>query len=86
MQAHVRLRYLFSNILKCGCCGGGMSKISTTMYGCSTARNKGKALCDNRRNMRQDDLERTVLSILQKYLMQPELVEVFCKEYAARLN
>jgi site-specific DNA recombinase len=83
---HQRPRYLFSYLLKCGCCGGGVSKISTTSYGCSTARNKGKARCTNHHTLRQDELERTVLNILQSHLMQPELVEVFCKEYTARIN
>ena len=36
-----RPRYLFSGLMKCGCCGGGYSKISQSLFGCSTARNKG---------------------------------------------
>ncbi len=41
-----RPRKLLSYLLKCGSCGGGLSKISAHLYGCSTARNKGT--CDNR--------------------------------------
>lgn len=83
---HVRPRYLFSYLLKCGCCGGGMAKISASRYGCSQARNKGNAVCSNRNTIPQADLERTVLEILQKHLMKPELVEEFCTAYTKRLN
>ena len=51
-----RPRMLLSYLLKCGCCGGGFSKVSQNHYGCSTARNKGT--CDNRLTVRQDDVGR----------------------------
>ena len=41
-----RPKNLFSYLLKCDCCGGGYSKVSKYLYGCSTARNKGT--CDNK--------------------------------------
>ncbi len=83
---YVRPRYLFSYLLKCGCCGGGMAKISASRYGCSQARNKGATVCSNRHTIRQEDLERTVLDILQQHLMKSELVEEFCTAYTTRLN
>lgn len=83
---HQRPEYLFSGLIKCGCCGGGFGKISTFQYGCSAVRNKGEAVCENRRNIRQDELELTVLNALQARLMDPALFEVFCKEYTAHLN
>ena len=83
---HQRPRHLLSYRLKCGVCGGGMCKISSHRYGCSTARNKGDTLCSNHRTVRQDRLENTVLESLQKNLMDPKLVEVFCKEYRAHVN
>ncbi len=55
-----RPKYLFSNLLKCGCCGGGFSKVSQKHYGCSTARNKGT--CDNRKTIMQERLEEAVLN------------------------
>ena len=81
-----RPRNLFSYLLKCGECGGGMSKISSNHYGCSTARNKGTSICSNVRTIRQDALQHTVLSLLQDKLMNPSLVKVFCEEYTAHLN
>lgn len=81
-----RPKYLFSGKLRCGCCGGAVTKISATHYGCSTARNKGDALCANRRTVSRADLEHTVLQVLKNRLMDPALVAEFCAEYAAHIN
>ncbi|MDO6728045.1 recombinase family protein [Cognatishimia sp. 1_MG-2023] len=81
-----RPRTLFSGLLKCGCCGGGFSKVSQTQFGCSTARNKGEALCTNRLTISQTDLEERVLNALQDNLMDQDLLEVFCREYAKERN
>ena len=79
-----RPKNLFSFLLKCSECGGGFSKISQKHYGCSTARNKGT--CDNRRAIKQDTLETSILGALRKHLMKPELCEIFCQEYAQHMN
>jgi DNA invertase Pin-like site-specific DNA recombinase len=79
-----RPRMLLSYLLKCGCCGGGFSKVSQSHYGCSTARNKGT--CNNRLVIRQDDLEGRVIAALQSRLMDPALMEEFCEEYTRYLN
>ena len=79
-----RPRMLLSYLLKCGVCGGGFCKISADRYGCSTARNKGT--CDNRRSVRQSELEGLVLSALQSRLMDPALLAEFCEEYTAHVN
>ncbi|RPE72196.1 DNA invertase Pin-like site-specific DNA recombinase [Pacificibacter maritimus] len=81
-----RPRTLFSGLLKCSCCGGGFSKVSQTQFGCSTARNKGKALCTNRLTISQTDIETRVLGALKTNLMDRDLLEVFCKEYAIERN
>ena len=82
--AKQRPKNLFSYLLTCGCCGGGMSKVSTDRYGCSAARNKGT--CINRLTINQENLERTILEALQYHLMNPELIEIFCKEYTRHIN
>ncbi len=79
-----RPRKLLSYLLKCGSCGGGLSKVSQAHYGCSTARNKGT--CDNRLTVRQDALEGMVIAALQSRLMDPALLEEFCDEYTRYLN
>jgi site-specific DNA recombinase len=58
--------HLLSNLLRCGSCGGGFSKISQNLYGCSSARNQGT--CDNRLTIRRDVLEASVLSGLKTAL------------------
>ena len=79
-----RPRYLFSGMLTCGACGGGMSMISATHIGCSAARNKGT--CENRRTIARAELERRVLGALSSRLMDPELFAVFCEEFTAETN
>jgi hypothetical protein len=64
-----RPRYLFSGLMRCGCCDGGFSKISAEHFGCSTARNKGPTACTNRLGIRRDVLEATVLDGLRHRLM-----------------
>lgn len=81
-----RPQNLLSKLMKCGCCDGGFSKISATHIGCSTSRNKGLSVCSNRRAIKQETVERIVLSLLQNELMHPELVEEFCQEYTRHIN
>ena len=79
-----RPRYLFSGLIKCGECGGGIININAERVGCASARNKGT--CDNRRTMKREDLEATILNGLQHHLMDPALCEVFAEEYTRHLN
>jgi site-specific DNA recombinase len=76
--------YLLSNLLRCGNCGGGFSKVSQHHYGCSNARNRGT--CNNLLTIRRDVLEASVVSGLQTHLMDPELVKEFAAEYHRELN
>jgi len=64
-----RPAYLLSNLLKCGACGGGFSKVSLHHYGCSNARNRGT--CNNLLTIRRNVLEASVLSGLKTHLMTP---------------
>ena len=79
-----RPRYLFSGLMACGVCGGGIVNLNAVRVGCANARNKGT--CDNRRTMRRDVLEETILNALTDHLMEPELFAVFCEEYTRHLN
>jgi site-specific DNA recombinase len=76
--------YLLSNLLKCGACGGGFSKVSRHHYGCSNARNRGT--CGNLLTIRRDVLEASVLSGLKTHLMAPELAREFAAEYHREVN
>ncbi|CAP56865.1 recombinase family protein [Gluconacetobacter diazotrophicus] len=84
MRERSRPVYLLSGLVRCGCCGGGYSKISADLLGCSNARYKGT--CDNRLNIRRDALEASVLSGLRTHLMEPELFKEFCQEFTREVN
>lgn len=79
-----RPRYLFSGLVKCGVCGGGVVNLNSERVGCATARNKGT--CDNRRTMKRETLQATILDGLQHHLMDADLYEVFCEEYTRHQN
>ncbi len=50
-----------------------------TLIGCSTARNKGT--CDNRVNIRRDELEARVLNALRTKLVDPAMFARFCEVF-----
>lgn len=79
-----RPRYLFSGLVNCGACGGGMVNVNATRVGCASARNKGT--CENTRTIRRDDMEAAILDGLRGHLMEPELFAVFCDEYTRHMN
>ena len=81
---HRRPRHLFSGLIKCAECGGGMSLVSRVYYGCSNNRNKGT--WTNRLTIRRDRLEETVLFGLQEQLLTPELTAEFIREYTKEIN
>ena len=79
-----RPRYLFSGLIKCGCCGGGFSMISQSLLGCSTARNKNT--CDNRLTIKREVVEQRILMALRERLMEPALFAEFCQEFTKEMN
>ena len=81
---HRRPKHLFSGLIKCAQCGGGISLVSRVYYGCSTRRNKGT--CQNRLTVRLDRLEEAVLLGLQERLLTPELTKAFIREYTREIN
>ena len=72
--------------MECGCCGSGFSKVQKDSFGCSAARNKGKAICTNMVTIKQTDLEARVLDALAHHLMDPEAVAAFCDAYTEERN
>ena len=79
-----RPRFLVSGLAKCGACGGSYVKISKHLFGCVATRDRGT--CDNRVNIRIQVLEQTILDVLRKRLMAPELFKEFCTEFHRELN
>jgi len=84
--AKVRPQYLLSGLIECGRCGGGFSKINSSRYGCSNAKNKGAAVCTNRKTIAKETLERYVLQGLQSHMLKEDMLDVFCEEYVAHMN
>jgi len=85
-QSKQRGKHLFSKLLTCDACGGGFSMISGTHLGCSNARNKGDAVCTNRRTVKREFVETTVLDALRERLMAPELYDSFARGFTAEWN
>ena len=81
-----RPQYLLSGLLKCGACGGGYAKINTHYYGCAAAKNKGDAVCTNKKAIKREKIEGLVLEALKTKLMRSDMLEVFCVEYTKRMN
>jgi hypothetical protein len=79
-----RPRYLFTGLMRCAACGGGIVHFNKVYIGCANGRNKGT--CDNKGTMRRDDLENSVLDGLQHRLMEPARTKIFCEEYARAMN
>ncbi len=74
-----RARHLFSGMLICGCCGGGVIQIGKQYYGCSSQKNKGT--CNNKLTIKRDVLENRVLSGLKQHLLQPDLIKEYHEAY-----
>ena len=79
-----RPKHLLSGLIKCGACGGGMSLVSRTYYGCSNRRNKGT--CKNHLTIRLDVLEEAVLHGLKERLVTPQLTKEFIHQYSLEIN
>jgi site-specific DNA recombinase len=79
-----RPRYLFTGLMHCAVCGGGIVHFNKVYIGCANARNKGT--CDNKATIRRDALETVVLDGLQNRLMEPARTQIFCEEYARAMN
>jgi DNA invertase Pin-like site-specific DNA recombinase len=79
-----RPKHLLSGLLRCGCCSGGMSLKDTDRKGrrimCSAVRESDT--CTNGRNYYLDDIERRVLSGLDRNLRDPRAIEGFAAIYS----
>src|SRR6202795_2398237 len=70
-QVH-RRKFLLSELLVCGQCGGRYTVVGKDRYGCATRRAKGT--CGNDRTITRQKIEARVLGGLKDKLMAPELV------------
>ena len=86
LPSHVKRRapHLLSGLLRCGCCGSGMSvhdrdKTGKTRIRCSAVRERGS--CSNRRIIYLRDIEKLVLSGMAEELKDPRLIEAYVRKY-----
>jgi site-specific DNA recombinase len=79
-----RPAHLLSGLLRCGCCGSGMSvhdrdKTGKTRIRCSAVRENGS--CSNRRIFNLPDVEKAVLEGMAEELKDPRLIETYVRKY-----
>ncbi len=76
---------VFSGLIRCGSCGGGMASIGSDAKGlrlqCSTHRESGS--CGNGRRVYLDDIEALAIKGLRQHLVHPEVITEFVDAYNA---
>jgi site-specific DNA recombinase len=85
-KPHMKRRpaHMLSGLLRCGCCGSGMSvhdrdKTGKTRIRCSAVRESGN--CANRRIVYLRDVEKAVLDGMREELKDPRLIETYARKY-----
>lgn len=81
-EHHRRPKKLLSGLMRCGLCGGSIILIKADTWACSSHRH-GKG-CTNNRYIMNGRAEDTVLNGLQDELAEPDVVDSYLQEYAAR--
>lgn len=79
-QRRPRQKFLFSGLLTCGCCNGPFSIINAGYYGCSWFRNRGPAICGQKRMAKRETLERVLLRDIKTMLLDDKLRDVYKAE------
>lgn len=75
-------RRLFSGLLRCALCGGGLTTAGPgRRYRCRTRTDKGIAACANNRTAIADEVEAEILDQLQRDLLHPQVIEAVVREY-----
>jgi site-specific DNA recombinase len=76
---------VFSGLIRCGSCGGGMASIGSDAKGlrvqCSTHRESGS--CGNGRRVYLDDIEALAIKGLRQNLAHPDVIAEFVDSYNA---
>ncbi|MCA1433114.1 recombinase family protein [Bradyrhizobium sp. BRP20] len=74
---------VFSGLIRCGSCGGGMSSVGSDRKGlrlqCSAHRESGS--CNNSRRIYLDDVEALAIKGLRQHLAHPEVIAEFVDAY-----
>jgi site-specific DNA recombinase len=88
LKSHQKRRptHMFSGLLKCGACGGGMSAQGPDRHGyprvrCTRAKESGD--CHQGNSVRLDRIEAAVLAGMRDQLRDPRLIEAYLRRYNA---
>jgi site-specific DNA recombinase len=73
-------KYLFSGMLKCGCCGGNYILVDYYRYGCAVHKDRGEHACFNKLKVPRLLLESRLLGSIKHDLFTPEWLAWFQKE------
>lgn len=79
-----RPAFLFSGLLKCGCCGGNYGIVTHDRYGCLNRYRRGT--CDNGHTILRDKIEARILTGLTEQLVSADAVAEAVRAYAEALN
>ncbi len=72
-------RHFLSGLTKCGCCGSSYTVIGNDRIGCAGYRERGD--CDNGRSITRAHVEERVLTALDAYLADPEMIAAYISHY-----
>ena len=76
---------LLTGLVRCGCCGGGMTIIGRERYACSARREQGT--CTNATSIKAQELERRVFNGLQSILLgREETMTAFTEAFHAEVK
>ena len=79
-------KYLFSGLLKCGCCGSNYTIIGKTYYGCARHRDRGAAACSNDITVKKDIIEDVLLKGIKDGLFSDEATREFLRDCNAMIG
>lgn len=79
-------KYVFSGLLKCGCCGANYTMYSTASYACATNINRGDAACPNRLRVPRKIVEECLLECIYDDLYSDEGIDLFVKDLEAAIQ
>lgn len=77
-------KYLFSGLLRCGCCGGAYIVVDRYRYGCATNKDRGDAACTNTLKVSRKVVEQVLLAGIKAELLSEAAYKAF-EEEARRL-
>ncbi len=73
-------KYLFSGLLKCGCCGANFIMCGKRTYGCANNINRGNSVCSNRLRVPRKIVEERLIAPIREELFSDEAIALFVQE------